>query len=338
MILWSVWLGPLKASLHLLQYSMSKNILITGGLGYVGGRLTQYLSSSGYQVYALSRSKRNIGLKNVSVLTNESVLVESVLEDIQIDVIIHLAATNEIVCGLNPALSNEININGTLQWLKWAEANQVVHFIYFSTVHVYDRPLKGEYSEISNCNPAHPYSITHKAAEDYVNWYHRDFNINCSIIRLSNSFGFPAFNTSDRWSLFVNDICKQIVANKEIVINSNRHQQRDFISLYDVCSAVELIIEKKETLKKKSYPSAIYNLSRGSSKSLMEMSMMVQSIAEEYFNEKINLLFDKEKDAEEKELVISNKKLKALGWSNSLINEKAEIIGLLDFIIKHNLM
>ena len=312
---------------------MSKNVLITGGLGYVGGRVSEYLTSNGFNVIALSRAKKVIESEQITILTNESVLKNNSLDNLKIDVIVHLAATNELVCNSNPKLSNEVNINGTLEWLEWAERNQVSHFIYFSTVHVYERPLKGVYTEKSNCFPLHPYSITHKSAEDYVNWYNQDFNINCSIIRLSNSFGYPAFNTSDRWTLFVNDICKQIVENKKIVIRSNRFQQRDFISLYDVCSAVKFIIEKNTQSKDSQQKSAIFNLSKGSSQTLLEMASFVKSIAEEYFKEKIELIFDEKQDAPEEKLVISNNKLRALGWFNSLSKEKEEIIGLFNFIV-----
>jgi UDP-glucose 4-epimerase len=315
---------------------MAKSILLTGGLGYVGGRLSKYLSSMGHQVYALSRNKKAIQSNAITVLTNEEVLKNEVLDAGNIDVVIHLAATNEIVCGQNPKLSNEVNINGTVEWLEWARQKNVKHFIYFSTVHVYGSPLKGFYTEDSRCLPAHPYSITHKAAEDYVNWYNRDFNLKCSIVRLSNSFGYPAFNTADRWSLLVNDICKQIVGKRKIELRSNRFQQRDFIALFDVCTAVQSIVEQKRVNKSHSPLSPIYNLTNGSSKTLMEMALMVKTTAEEYLNEEVELIFDENKDAMEDSLIISNKNLTEIGWSVASSKEKDEIIGLLDFITKYS--
>lgn len=314
---------------------MVKSILLTGGLGYVGGRLSEYLSSIGHQVYALSRNEKAIQSDTITVLTNDEVLKNEVFDAGSIDVVIHLAATNEIVCGQNPKLSNNVNINGTLEWLEWSKQNKVNHFIYFSTVHVYERPLKGLYTEDSQCLPAHPYSITHKTAEDYVNWYHRDFNLKCSIVRLSNSFGYPAFNTADRWSLLVNDICKQIIDKRKIELRSNRFQQRDFIALFDVCTAVQSIVEQKIDSKNHLPLSPIYNMTNGSSKTLIEMALMVKSTAEEYLNEEVELIFDENKDAAEDPLIISNKNLKEIGWSTTPFKEKDEIIGLLDFIIKH---
>ena len=134
-----------------------KSIVITGGLGYVGGRLSKYFADKGFQVYAISRSKK-VDYQNITVYTEEKVFEEKVLDSVTVDAVIHLAATNEITCSKDPKWSNEVNINGTLRWLEWSAKNQIGQFIYFSTVHVYARPLIGKFSEESSCKPNHPYS------------------------------------------------------------------------------------------------------------------------------------------------------------------------------------
>ena len=131
----------------------------------------------------------------------------------------------------NPEEAIDINVKLTLKWLNWSKQHDVKKFIYFSTAHVYSKPLLGVFDEESMTTPSHPYSITHKSAEDYVLSYNKNYRLNSIVVRLTNSFGYPAYPTADRWTLFINDICKQVAENKEFKINSNPLQKRDFISL-----------------------------------------------------------------------------------------------------------
>lgn len=305
------------------------NILITGGLGYVGGRLSEYFSKNEhYKVFALSRSK-TIENKQINVLSNHAVLNENALKGIQIDALIHLAATNEIECSREPIKCNEVNINGTIEWLQWAKENNVGQFIYFSTVHVYDRPLKGSYDENSKCDPLHPYSISHKTAEDYCNWYRLDHGLNTKIVRLSNSFGYPAYTSANRWTLLINDLCKQIVENNSIQLYSNIKQKRDFIPLSSVCSAIEQLITNESN-------ESIFNLSNSRSKSLEEVALWVKNIAEKWSNRKIDFNYDPKKNKESEKLSISNDRLRSLGWEPDWSKADEEIIKTLEFFSKQS--
>lgn len=306
-----------------------QNILISGGLGYVGGRLCSYFSEkSEYNVFALTRSKTLQDYNtDIEVLSNEDVLNENRLENIKIDVFIHLAAMNEKECVQDHLKCNEININGTLKWLEWAKNKGVSKFIYFSTVHVYDKPLRGFYSEESNAFPAHPYSISHKCAEDYVLLYYHEHNLEVAIVRLSNSFGYPAFSTANRWTLFINDICKQAVKTGNINIYSNILQVRDFISLSNVCRAIDLLInyEIPDT------DNRIFNLSKGHSDSLIDIAKLVQRVTQDYFKKKVDIVYDKKKQNEVTSLIISNEKLKGIGWEPTTKNDETEIKKTLEF-------
>jgi UDP-glucose 4-epimerase len=309
----------------------TKNILITGGLGYVGGRLSTYFANLGHTVYSLSRSK-SVVYKNITVLENNQVLKEGVLNEVNIDVIIHLASTNEVECGRDPITSNNVNINGTLDWLDWSVKNKVSQFIYFSTVHVYARPLEGHFTEQSACQPNHPYSITHKCAEDYVLWYRRDFNLNATVVRLSNSFGYPAFPTANRWTLFINDICKSIAESRKFEIRSNALQHRDFISLSEVCLAVnKLLTNETNTLE-----NPIFNMSKGDSRSLLEIALLIREIAEAYYGEPIEMLYDEQKSRTAKAVKISNDKLKSIGWSTFDTMDNEEIRKTIEYFKINN--
>jgi UDP-glucose 4-epimerase len=123
----------------------------------------------------------------------------------------------------------------------------VERFIYFSTAHVYGAPLVGSLTEQSLPRPVHPYSITHKVAEDFVLAARDQGKIQGIVLRLSNGFGAPAHAEIDRWTLVVNDLCRQAVADGVLVLRSPGLQWRDFITLTDVARAVAHFLNLPET-------------------------------------------------------------------------------------------
>ncbi len=310
------------------------NILITGGLGYVGGRLTEYFSKlPSHQVYTLSRNKKfNEPIENIKVLRNFEVLVKNKLKEIQIDVIIHLASINEHECVNKPMEAVDVNIKGTLEWLLWAREKKVKKFLYFSTAHVYNKPLAGNLDEEVAAFPRHPYAITHKCAEDYVLSFFYDYDLDTRIVRLSNSFGYPAFTTANRWTLLINDFCRTIVKDRSLTIHSNRLQKRDFISLTSVCDAVEKLISYEVPKG----DNRLFNLCSSESRTLFDIGSWIKTIAEDYFQERIVFSYDPAKDHPVDPLHLSNQKLQRTGWLPTYQKDVWEIQKTLDFFLKYN--
>ncbi|MEI6093227.1 MAG: SDR family oxidoreductase, partial [bacterium] len=221
---------------------MTQTVLITGGLGYVGGRITKFLSENSDSNLIIADIGKNVPdptwLKKGKIVNLD--LCSEKLDDIckGVDCIIHLAATNEIESGENPEKALLVNGMGSLKLLRSAEKNKVKRFLYFSTAHVYKSPLSGTIDEVMLTRPGHPYAITHKVAEDFILASHDRRNIDGIIIRMSNSFGAPVNPEVNRWTLLVNDLCRQVVATKKLTLKSSGTQERDFVTLEDVCRAV----------------------------------------------------------------------------------------------------
>jgi UDP-glucose 4-epimerase len=156
-----------------------------------------------------------------------------------VDMIVHCAAMNEVDCAARPEDALIVNGLGTLKLLRAAEKASVSRFIYFSTAHVYGTPLAGRIEETRLARPTHPYAITHKVAEDFVLSAHDQRRLTGIVLRLSNAFGVPITAEVERWTLLVNDLCRQAVTEKKIVLRSPGLQRRDFIPLSDVARAVE---------------------------------------------------------------------------------------------------
>jgi UDP-glucose 4-epimerase len=156
--------------------------------------------------------------------------------------IVHLAALNEHASAADPQRALLVNSLGTLKLLQAAQRAQVERFVYFSTAHVYGAPLAGTITELSLPRPTHPYAITHHVAEDFVLAAHAQRALTGIVLRMSNGFGAPAHAGIDRWTLIVNDLCRQAVTQKQLVLRSSGLQRRDFITLGDAGRAVDHLL------------------------------------------------------------------------------------------------
>lgn len=219
---------------------MSETVLITGGLGYVGGRIAHAIAQ--HSEYNLLVSTRQTNTTLPSWLDKGKLISVDLLSDKDLDLacqgvkhIVHLAAANEIDSGNDPEQALMINGMGTLKLLRAAERAGVERFIYFSTAHVYGAPLQGIITEDIVPKPMHPYAITHHIAEDFVL---ASSKLKGIVVRLSNSLGAPTHAFVNRWTLIANDLCRQAVTTNKLVLRSSGMQKRDFIALSDVCSAV----------------------------------------------------------------------------------------------------
>ena len=111
---------------------------------------------------------------------------------------------------------------------------KVKQFIYISTIHVYGENLSGIVDENTKLNPVGNYAITKVMAE--ILSFSKNPDVKTIILRLSNAFGAPYNLDANCWSLFFNDLCKQLIQNKNI--KSNGTQKRNFISINEVCKAI----------------------------------------------------------------------------------------------------
>jgi UDP-glucose 4-epimerase len=309
-------------------------IIISGGLGYVGGRLSKFLAEQGHEVVALSRQAHSLPSfdlpRKLRVVHPDAVKQEK--DELNgADAFIHLAAVNEHDCVKYPVKAIDVNITGTLGWLDLAKEAEINRFVYFSTAHVYGKPLQGFYVEQTVCRPVHPYAITHKCAEDYVLAYSAEKGMSNTVVRLTNAFGGPAFPTADRWTLLVNDLCKSAAKERKMTLLSDGLQQRDFVCLEDVCAATLHLIK----LPGDKVAGEIYNLGGNHALSVWDMALEVKYLAEETLGGTIELVRKDPKHLEASpSLTISVEKLLKSGFS--LVNNvEEEIRSTLHYFNKH---
>ncbi len=251
---------------------MSHTVLLTGGLGYLGGRLACALVEAGHQVRCGTRRPGAVApdwLPVMPMATLDWASNEALTEACRgVDCIIHLAAMNEVESASDPVGALKMNGLASLRLLEAAKVAGVRRFIYCSTAHVYGTPLQGDIDETTLPRPIHPYAITHKVAEDFVLAAHDRKQIEGVVIRLSNGFGAPVTPDVDRWTLLVNDLCRQAVTTGELRLNSSGKQLRDFITLGDVGRAVNHVLQ----LDTDQLADGLFNLGGGKAMSILEMT------------------------------------------------------------------
>lgn len=288
-----------------------RKILITGGFGYIGGRIAQAIQSSDeFQAILGSRVRREKPhwLPQASVIDTPWRDIDGLRNACEnVSSIIHLSAMNEIEAARDPVAALEVNGVATVRLLEAAKASGVKRFIYFSTAHVYGAPLVGELSERVCPKPVHPYATSHKAAEDAVLAENSADKIAGIVIRLSNSFGCPTHENIDRWTLLVNDLCMQAVTHRQLTLKTPGMQRRDFVTLTDVGNAVLHICRNNCIV-------GVYNLGGEWAPTIYDMSILIAERCHTLFGYKPNIVRPSG-SADKQSLMYDMDKLKSTGFS-----------------------
>ncbi len=300
-----------------------KNILLLGGLGYLGGRIAKYLSDNNYSVKITTREriektsvKYDQNIKVMPLLYNSEIQFNEVFKDI--DCLIFLI-------GPDAHSNNRFGENKILDYsnfskriIKYAELNEINKIIYFSTVHVYGKNLIGSVDETTDPRPIHSFAIDHHNVEKIILEHSK--KTKPIILRCSNSFGVPYFNNEKCWSLVMNYFCDSAFKNKSLTVKSG-NSFRDFIPLGDITKVVKQLIELKGHNSPK-----IFNLSSSNTIRIIDAARMIQNRLEKYFNYSIPIIEKSNNDrSEEKDyFIIKNNLLKSLAFLPNTIDEELD--------------
>ena len=255
---------------------MKHRVLVTGGMGFVGGRVAQSLAKSGgFSIILGSRTAQATPcwLPTSKVLVMDWHSSQSLaLACDGIDTLVHLAGMNAADCLYDPVAALEVNAVNTARLMEAAKLVGVKRIIYLSTAHVYAPSLVGKIDESTLPNSRHPYATSHLAAEHVV-LAAANSHIDSIVLRLSNGFGVPAHPAVNAWMLLMNDLCRQAATLRSMTLRSTGLQWRDFITLQDVSSVVTHMID----LPKSNIGNGIFNVGSGKSSRVIEMVELIQA-------------------------------------------------------------
>ena len=259
---------------------MTKNVLLTGGFGTLGGRISADLSkNSEIKLRLASRQKRqppNWAPKaEVCVIDFENQnSIKQMLHEVTH--VVHLAALNDYECRAEPEKAQMVNVEYTRRVVEQASDIKNLRFIYFSTIQVYGNNLSGVISETSPTDPRDAYSQTHLDAELIVDRAHSAQQLEGVRLRSANGFGAPMSPDAKIWQIIANDLCRQAVETKKLTLKSHGLQFRNFVPFTDVCSTVNHLLQ----LDKQQIADGLFNVGGRKSLQIIQVAELVATRCE----------------------------------------------------------
>ena len=223
-----------------------KNVLVTGGLGFIGSHLVETLLDSGHHVLVLDNE--STGRKENLSPHLDNPHLQIIIEDIanldkikphfeNIDWVFHLAALADIVPSVQRPLEyHHANVDGTISVLEAARSTGVKRFLYAASSSCYGIPDVYPTPETAEIRPQYPYALTKNLAEQYVMHWGKIYGLSVVALRLFNVYG-PRSRTSGTYGAVFGVFLAQKLAGKPLTVVGDGTQTRDFTFVTDVARA-----------------------------------------------------------------------------------------------------
>lgn len=266
---------------------MNKTYLVTGGAGFIGSSLADFLLKKDYKVvvidnfcdfYDPSIKRNNVkdNLDNPNYKLYEIDLrnkddVEKVFRENKIDVVIHLAAMAGVRPSIeNPILYQEVNCIGTQNLLEVMKEYGIKNLVMASSSSVYGNNKKVPFKETDIVDYAiSPYAATKKSNEVMTHVYHKLFNMNVIMLRF-----FTVYGPRQRPDLAINKFTRLMLNDEEVTMFGDGTTSRDYTYIDDIVSgiysSINYVLNNNDVYE-------IVNLGNSSPISLKEM---INTIAE----------------------------------------------------------
>lgn len=221
----------------------NKNILITGGLGFIGSHIADELIKDNQVIIVDNLSTGNTkNLKNPNS-ENLKIIKEDIcninLDDItaNIDYIFHLAAMASVPLSVeHPNECNDINVNATVRLLESAVKNNVKKIIFSSSSAVYGENRNMPLKETEPLMPTSPYAASKASCELYLKSFLESYGLNYTALRYFNVFG-PKQDKNSQYAAVIPNFISALLEGEQPVIYGDGEQTRDFVYVGDIVRA-----------------------------------------------------------------------------------------------------
>ena len=221
---------------------MSK-ILVTGGAGFIGSTLVDYLIREGHELVVLDNlvSGKSNYINSQAKLYELDICSPAVAQVFAVekpDVVYHLAAQIDVRISVNdPVFDNQVNALGSLNILDNCREYGVKKIIFASTGGaIYGEAEEIPTTELAPTYPLSPYGIHKLTTEKYCKFYNKVYDLDYTILRFANVYGPRQYKGGEAGvvSIFI----EHAVSGKDCVINGDGLQTRDYVYVDDVVAAL----------------------------------------------------------------------------------------------------
>ena len=227
-----------------------KQILITGGAGFVGSYLCNAFKAVGYDVVAvddLSNGKESniqpgIHFEKIDLSTND---IFTKLNKYKFNAVIHCAAqSSNALSFIDIKRDMDSNLISTYNVLEFCKNKKINRLIYTSTLSVYGQASHLPTPEQCEPSPNSYYAINKLTGEQYIRLFSTYNNINSTIFRLYTTYGIGQ-SLDNRNQGLLSIFISYIIANEELIVKGSPDRKRDIINVNDVVEAIVKSIDKE---------------------------------------------------------------------------------------------
>ena len=303
-----------------------KKVVVTGGLGFIGCNLIEYLINKNYFVINIDKSNYSANPYNLKKLNKKKYIffktdiankkkVYKILKKFKPIGIFNLAAETHVDRSIDNSKdfikSNIIGVYNILEILRKIkkEKKKNIKFLHLSTDEVYgDLNKSASASENFNYNPSSPYSASKASADQLIKAYTRTYGLNSLIVNSCNNYGPNQFPEK-----FIPKMIFNLLNNKSLPIYGKGKNIREWIYVKDSCDALYKIFKNGKIGKN-------YNVGTGIRLKNIDVVKKILFIAKKKnisFGKNTKIQYVKDRPGHDKRYALnSNKIKKELKWKH----------------------
>ena len=253
-----------------------KNILVTGGAGFIGSNLSEVLLEKGNKVVCLDNFATGKRANIAHLLSNPMfTLIEGDIRNLNdckgaveaVDYVLHQAALGSVPRSIkDPITSNDVNVSGFLNMLVASRDAGVKRFIYAASSSTYGDSESLPKVEDTIGKPLSPYAITKYVNELYADVFSKTFGLETIGLRYFNVFGRKQ-DPNGAYAAVIPKFVSRFMAGESPVLNGDGEYSRDFTYIDNVIQAniLCMLTENKEAIN------TVYNVAFGERNTLNDL-------------------------------------------------------------------
>lgn len=232
-------------------------ILITGGAGFIGSHLCDFYTRKKHTVLCfdnflsgnLMNIKHLLDYNNFKLLKGDirdAASLNNIMRDV--DTVFHLAAQAHVDRSyIEPSLTYDVNVTGTLNVLEAARIHDPKRIIFASTSEVYGSAQYVPIDEKHPLNAPHPYGASKIAADRMCHTYIQTYGMDISILRSFNSFGPRQRDLG--YGGVISIFTRRVLSNMPPIIYGNGLQTRDYTYIEDTVRAYDSVLNHDKKIR-----------------------------------------------------------------------------------------